>query len=323
MTPLLEVRHLTKQYRPSTLWRLAGAKTTSAVQDVSLAVEAGTVFGLVGESGCGKTTLGRLILRLIEPTSGQILFEGRDVTRFSRAELLEYRRQAQIIFQNPFSALNPRQTIEASLGIGYDVYKLAKGAQRRDRIVALLEQVGLGAEALSRYPHQFSGGQRQRLVIARALTVEPRFIVADEPVSMLDVSIQAQVLNLLRELQKRDQFTLLLISHDLRVVRHMCDRIAVMYLGRVMELAPKQTLYASPLHPYTQALLAAAPDAYSEQPAGVVALAGELWEKSPPENGCVFSPRCPLAVDLCVSTLPLLAEKAPEHWVACSRIPTS
>ena len=321
MTALLEVRRLSKHFTPSRLWQLSGAKMTKAVDDVSLSIEEGTVFGLVGESGCGKTTLGRLVLRLVEPTSGEILFDGRDVARFSRAQLLEYRRRAQIIFQNPFSALNPRRTIEDSLSVGYDVYKIASGRQRRDRLVALLEQVGLGPEVLNRYPHQFSGGQRQRLVIARALTVEPKFIVADEPVSMLDVSIQAQVLNLLRELQKQYKFTLLLISHDLRVVRHMCDRIGVMYLGKLMELAPKPALYAAPLHPYTQALMAAAPDTEAaEKSFNGKVIAGEVWDKPPPPRGCVFYHRCPMAVEECQVVVPALEPKAAGHAAACWRI---
>ena len=320
MSALLEVRHLTKHYAPSRLWQLAGGKVTKAVEDVSFTIDEGTVFGLVGESGCGKSTLGRLVLRLLEPTSGEIRCEGRDITRFSAAELREYRRNAQIVFQNPYSALNPRRTIEESLSVGYEVYGLAKGRAKRDKLVALLEQVGLGADVLNRYPHQFSGGQRQRLGIARALTVEPRFIVADEPVSMLDVSIQAQVLNLLRELQKQYKFTLLLISHDLRVVRHMCDKVGVMYLGRMMELAPKTQLYEQPLHPYTRALMAAAPDTDLERPFTETAIAGEVWDTAPPPNGCVFTPRCPLAVTECKNIIPPLEAKAPEHSAACWRV---
>jgi oligopeptide/dipeptide ABC transporter ATP-binding protein len=317
---LVEVRNLTKHYRPSRLWQLAGSKVTKAVEDVSFTIEEGTVFGLVGESGCGKSTLGRLILRLIEPTAGEIYFQGRDITRFSQAELKQYRRNAQIIFQNPYSALNPRRTIEESLSVGYEVYGIAKGKAKRDKLVALLEQVGLGVEVLNRYPHQFSGGQRQRLVIARALTVEPRFIVADEPVSMLDVSIQAQVLNLLRELQKSYKFTLMLITHDLRVVRHMCDRVGVMYLGRMMELAPKPSLYAQPIHPYTNALMAAAPDTDVERAFTESAIAGEVWDKAPPPDGCVFYNRCPLATADCQKIVPSFEMKAPDHAAACWRV---
>lgn len=324
MSALIEVRNLSKHYSASRLWQMAGSKVTKAVEDVSFSIEEGSVFGLVGESGCGKSTLGRLVLRLIEPTAGDVLFEGRNVTRFSKNELQAYRRQAQIIFQNPYAALNPRRTIEESLSVGYEVYNIAKGKAKRDRLVTILEQVGLGAEVLSRYPHQFSGGQRQRIVIARALTVEPRFIVADEPVSMLDVSIQAQVLNLLRELQKSYKFTLILISHDLRVVRHMCDQVGVMYLGRMMELAPKHELYGQPLHPYTKALMAAAPDTDPnidiERKFTEAAIAGEIWDKTPPPNGCVFYPRCPLAVDDCKNHLPLLENKAHNHAAACIRI---
>ncbi len=320
MSPLVETRNLTKHFLPSRLWLLGGAKITKAVDDVSLAIDEGTVFGLVGESGCGKTTIGRLVLRLIEPTAGEILFEGRSLSHFSSQEILEYRRAAQLVFQNPFSALNPRRTIEDSLSVGYDVYKIARGKEKRERLVALLEQVGMGPEVLNRYPHQFSGGQRQRLVIARALTVGPRFIVADEPVSALDVSIQAQVLNLLRELQKKFNFTMLLIAHDLRVVYHMSDQIGVMYLGKLVELASKQDLYARPLHPYTQALIASAPSLEPGEPFQQSILKGEVWDKLPPPKGCVFYHRCPLAIPDCQHIVPPLEEKEPGHKVACWRI---
>ena len=320
MSPLVETRNLTKHFLPSRLWLLGGAKITKAVDDVSFAIEEGTVFGLVGESGCGKTTIGRLVLRLIEPTAGEILFEGRSLSHFSSQEILEYRRAAQLVFQNPFSALNPRRTIEDSLSVGYDVYKIARGKEKRERLAVLLEQVGMGPEVLNRYPHQFSGGQRQRLVIARALTVDPRFIVADEPVSALDVSIQAQVLNLLRELQKKFNFTMLLIAHDLRVVYHMSDQIGVMYLGKLVELASKQDLYARPLHPYTQALIASAPSLEPGEPFQQNILKGEVWDKLPPPEGCVFYHRCPLAIPDCQHIVPPLEEKEPSHKVACWRI---
>ncbi len=220
---LVEARGLAKHFLPSRLWRLAGASLTKAVEDVSFGIPTGSVLGLVGESGCGKTTAGRLLLRLIEPTAGQILFAGSNVTRFNRQELHQYRREAQIIFQNPFSSLNPRRTIESSLGVGLEVYGIRVAGRRRERLAAVLKRVGLNPDVLDRYPHQFSGGQRQRLVIARALSVEPKFIVADEPVSALDVSIQAQVLNLLRELQEDLSFTMLFIAHDLRAPCSTCQ----------------------------------------------------------------------------------------------------
>jgi len=319
VTTLLEVQNLTKHFAASRLWILRSAEATKAVEDVSFSVKEGEIFGLVGESGCGKTTTGRLILRLVEPTSGKILFDGEDVTCFSREELHEYRRKAQIIFQNPFSALNPRRNIENILSDGYEVYGLAKGQEKQDRIVALLERVGLGADALHRYPHQFSGGQRQRIVIARALTVDPKFLVADEPVSALDVSIQAQVLNLLRQLQRDVNFTMLLIAHDLRVIYHMSDRIGVMYLGRLVELADKQSLYNQPLHPYTQALISSAPPMEPGKWVQKAALKGEVWDVMPPPNGCVFYPRCPVAMDECEVTIPSLEARKENHWVACLR----
>jgi peptide/nickel transport system ATP-binding protein len=317
---LIEVRHLSKQFVASALWSLAGVSVTRAVDDVSLTVPEGTVMGLVGESGSGKTTLGRMLVRLVEPTSGQVLFDGRDITTLGRQELLEYRRQAQIIFQNPYSSLNPRRSVADSLGVGYDVFGLARGRERRDQLTALLARVGLGPEVLDRYPHQFSGGQRQRLVIARALTVEPRFIVADEPVSALDVSIQAQILNLLRTLQEDFRFTMLLISHDLRSIYHMSDNIGVMYLGRLVELAPKRRLYEQPLHPYTRALIASAPSLEPSRLTSAGPIKGDLLDQPPPAGGCVFYPRCPLAVDDCRTNVPMLEEKESGHAVACWRV---
>lgn len=319
MTTLVEVQNLTKHFAASRLWILRTAEVTKAVEDVSFSIQEGEIFGVVGESGCGKTTTGRLIVRLIEPTSGKVFFEGQEVTAFSRRELHEYRKKAQIIFQNPFSSLNPRRSIEDILSEGYEVYSLAKGKEKRDRIVALLERVGLCADALDRYPHQFSGGQRQRIVIARALTVEPKFLVADEPVSALDVSIQAQVLNLLRQLQRDLKFTMLLIAHDLRVIYHMSDRIGVMYLGCLVELADKQYLYGQPLHPYTQALISSAPPMEPGRWVKKTALKGEVWSRMPPPGGCVFYPRCPIAMEECEVTIPPLEAKGENHWVACLR----
>ncbi len=318
--PLVDVRNLSKHFAPRGLWSLAGASATRAVDDVSLTIAEGTVMGLVGESGSGKTTLGRMLVRLVEPTSGQVLFDGRDITTFRGRELLDYRRQAQIIFQNPYSSLNPRRSVADSLGVGYDVFGLASGRERHEQLAALLARVGLGPEVLARFPHQFSGGQRQRLVIARALTVQPRFIVADEPVSALDVSIQAQILNLLRRLQEDFRFTMLLISHDLRSIYHMSDRIGVMYLGRLVEVAPKRRLYEQPLHPYTRALIAAAPSLEPGAQVSSSPIKGELLDEPPPVGGCVFYPRCPLAVDQCRTFVPMLEEKEPGHAAACWRV---
>jgi oligopeptide/dipeptide ABC transporter ATP-binding protein len=317
---LIEVKGLTKHFLPSRLWMLAGAKVTKAVDDVSFTIDEGTVLGLVGESGCGKTTTGRLILRLIEPTGGEVYFNGVEVTKFNSQDLFGYRRQAQIIFQNPFSAFNPRRTVESSLSVGLEAYKLARGREKREQLEALLQRVGLSPDMLDRYPHEFSGGQRQRLGIARALSVEPKFIVADEPVSALDVSIQAQVLNLLRELQEELRFTMLFISHDLRTIYHMSDRIAVMYLGRLVEIATKQSLYGNPLHPYTRALIAAAPSLEPGQTLNNQIMKGEVWDKPPPPDGCVFYHRCPLAVPDCEHIVPELDEKETGHRAACWRV---
>jgi oligopeptide/dipeptide ABC transporter ATP-binding protein len=319
MSTLVDVQGLTKHFMPSRLWVLTGAKVIRAVENVSFRIEAGSVFGLVGESGCGKTTVGRLVLRLVEPTAGAVFFEGKDSVKYTSQEIHEYRRKAQIIFQDPFASLNPRRSIFDSLSAGYQVYHLGSNQERRQWLEALMARVGLDPGYLDRYPHQFSGGQRQRLVIARALTLNPRFIVADEPVSALDVSIQAQILNLLRALQRDLNFTMLLISHDLRVIRHMCDQVGVMYMGRLVEVASRDDLYGGPLHPYTQALVASAPSLNPDQGIPADLIRGEVWDVAPVEGGCVFARRCVRAVPECERLPQELVDKGGGHTVACWR----
>jgi oligopeptide/dipeptide ABC transporter ATP-binding protein len=281
-------------------------------------VAPGEVLGLVGESGSGKSTVGRLLLRLLEPTKGEIRFAGQDITRLSRGELRPVRRRAQMIFQDPFGSLNPRMTVGAALGEAMRVHGIGSAPSRRDRAALLLERVGLPAAGLKRYPRAFSGGQRQRVAIARALAVEPEFIVADEPVSALDVSIQAEVVNLLQELQRDLGLALLFISHDLAVVEVIADRVMVLYLGRVMEVAPTEALFRGARHPYTRALLAAAPGRGSAGRARMV-LAGEIPTRAAPPSGCVFRTRCPFAIDDCARIVPALREVAPGHGKACIR----
>ena len=291
--PLLEVAGLSKRFpvRKGVLRRIAGY--VRAVEDVSFDVQRGETLALVGESGCGKTTVARAILRLIEPTSGVVRFDGVDVTGLGRAGLRAFRRRAQIVFQDPYGALNPRQTVGSALSEALRVHGLATGAELARRVAELLEAVGMGPDDARKYPHQFSGGQRQRIVIARALAVEPEFIVADEPVSALDVSVQAQVLNLLADLQERFNLTYLFVSHDLSVVRHIADRVAVMYLGRIVELRESEALFADPLHPYTQALLSAVATVAPSDGRRRIELGGEVPSASDPPGGCPFHPRCP------------------------------
>ena len=294
-----------------------------AVNDVSFDVARGETLGVVGESGCGKTTTGRTILRLIEPTSGEIRFEGRDVRSMGTSELRALRREMQIIFQDPVSSLNPRMTVGAIIREGLTIHKLAEGAAADARVRQLLQEVGLRPEYANRYPHEFSGGQRQRIGIARALSVEPKFIVCDEPVSALDVSVQAQVINLLVDLQREHDLTYMFIAHDLSVVEHIADRVAVMYLGKVVELATAEDLYREPLMPYTQALLSAVPVADPHARKERIILQGDVPSPANPPSGCVFHPRChhPAKDAACAQIVPPLEEKAPGHFAACIKQP--
>ena len=321
--PLLSVRNLRKEFpiRKGVFARQVGS--VKAVNDVSFDVARGETLGVVGESGCGKTTTGRTILRLIEPTSGEVSFEGRDVRSMGTSELRALRREMQIIFQDPVSSLNPRMTVGAIIREGLTIHKLAEGAAAVARVRQLLEEVGLRAEYSNRYPHEFSGGQRQRIGIARALSVEPKFIVCDEPVSALDVSVQAQVINLLGDLQREHDLTYMFIAHDLSVVEHIADRVAVMYLGRVVELATSDDLYREPLMPYTQALLSAVPVADPKARKDRILLQGDVPSPANPPTGCVFHPRChhPAKDAACEKIVPPLEEKAPGHFAACIKQP--
>ncbi|WP_216317947.1 ABC transporter ATP-binding protein [Deinococcus aestuarii] len=316
---LLDVRNLEKYFpiRGGLLSRVVA--NVKAVNDVSFQLGRGEVVGLVGESGSGKTTAGRAILRLIEPTGGQVIFNGKDITKLSKGELRDYRREMQIIFQDPFASLNPRMTVSDIIGEAMQIHNLHPGRERVDRIAELLQKVGLRPEHMRRYPHEFSGGQRQRIGIARALAVNPSFIVADEPVSALDVSIQAQVVNLLQDLQEELGLTVLFIAHDLAVVEYICDRIIVMYLGRVMEIAPSRELNRNPKHPYTEALLSAAPVPDPTVKRQRIILEGDIPSPINPPSGCVFRTRCRYAVDECSKVVPELREVAPGHFKACIR----
>ena len=312
---LLEVQHL-QQYFP-VKGKLFHKTYVQAVDDVNFHINKGETFGLVGESGCGKTTTGRTILRLYEPTDGKIIYKGEDITH---VDFAPYRKKMQIVFQDPYASLDARMTVGDIVGEPIDIHKLANSKQERhDMILALLERVGLNSEHANRYPHEFSGGQRQRIGIARALAVNPEFIVCDEPISALDVSIQSQVINLLKELQEKLGLTYMFIAHDLNIVKYISDRIAVMYLGNLVELAPSDDIYAHTLHPYSQALLASVPipDPNKEAQKRAQVLSGDVPSPINPKPGCKFAGRCPHATDRCRSETPVLREVRPNHFVAC------
>src|SRR5438093_3694955 len=314
---LLEIRNLKKHFPVGEGLFSRNKGAVKAVDGVSLTVEEGETLGIVGESGCGKSTLGRTILRLVEPTSGEIYFQEKNLLAMSQRELRDTRRQMQIIFQDPYASLNPRMRVGDIVGEGLEIHKLAKGKAKRDRVIELLNQVGLREDHYNRYPHEFSGGQRQRIGIARALAVNPKFIVADEPVSSLDVSIQAQIINLLQELQEKMHLTYFFISHDLRVVEHISHRVAIMYLGKIVEIATSDKIYSEAKHPYTRALLSAVPMADPERRKERIVLQGDVPSPVHPPSGCTFHPRCAYREAICDQIEPPLDFAGNGHGVSC------
>ncbi|UQZ87044.1 Oligopeptide transport ATP-binding protein OppF [Paenibacillus konkukensis] len=311
--PILEVRNLQKHFN------VANGGVLKAVDNLNFSVGRGETFGLVGESGCGKSTAGRTIIRLYEATGGEVLFNGENIHQLGGRKLRDFRRQMQMVFQDPYASLNPRMTVGNIIAEGVDIHGLYSGAKRKERVFELLDAVGLNSEHASRFPHEFSGGQRQRIGIARALAIEPQFIIADEPISALDVSVQAQVVNLFKKLQKEHGLTYLFIAHDLAMVKHISDRIGVMYLGKLVEVTTSEELYAKPLHPYTQSLLSAIPipDPEIERTRERIILEGEIPSPLNPPSGCPFRTRCPKAMPECAAAMPEFKEVEPNHYVAC------
>ncbi|MEN8905951.1 MAG: oligopeptide/dipeptide ABC transporter ATP-binding protein [Clostridiales bacterium] len=312
ITSLYNIRNLKKHFS-------YGKNVNKAVDGVNLDIYLGETLGLVGESGCGKSTMGRLILGLYNLTDGEIVFQGEDINKMNKKDLFNYAKKTQMIFQDPYASLNPRMIVENIIGEGIDIHKIYNGKEKKDRVHKLLETVGLSKEHANRFPHEFSGGQRQRISIARALAVEPEFIVCDEPISALDVSIQAQIVNLLIELQEKFNLTYLFIAHDLSMVKYISKRIAVMYLGLIAELADSETIYDNPLHPYTNLLLSSIPipDPEIERKKEKKLIKGDIFSSNRPLNGCPFYPRCPKAVDKCKNEIPKLIEVEKGHFVAC------
>ncbi|WP_157406086.1 ABC transporter ATP-binding protein [Neobacillus drentensis] len=314
--PLLEVNGLKKHFSVrNPLGRLEA--TVKAVNNVSFQLHEGQTYGLVGESGCGKSTTGRTLLRLIEPTEGEAIFQGRDIFKLRKDEFQKIRQDMQMVFQDPYSSLNPRKRIGHTLEEPLKIHGIGKKSERVDLVMDILEKVGLRMEHFYRYPHEFSGGQRQRIGLARALIVNPKLVICDEPVSALDVSIQSQIINLLRRLQEELKLTYLFIAHDISVVRHISDRIGVMYLGQMVEDAPTDSLISNPLHPYTQALLSAVPIAKPNFQRERIILKGEIPSPMNPPSGCIFHTRCPKAMKICKTDFPIIKEVAPDHFVGC------
>lgn len=310
--PLIQVRNLSKHFQ-------IGENVLKAVDNISFEINQGETLGIVGESGCGKSTAGRTMLRLYEPTSGEVLVEGKNIFELNTHDMKEMRRKIQMIFQDPYASLNPRMTVADIIGEALDIHGLATGQRRKERIQELLSLVSLNPEHINRFPHEFSGGQRQRIGIARALAVEPKFVICDEPISALDVSVQAQVVNLLQQLQEKMGLTYMFIAHDLSMVKYISDRVAVMYLGRIIELAESNRLYEQPLHPYTQALMSAIPipDPKVERSRERIVLEGDVPSPMNPPSGCHFRTRCSRAMPECAKVMPAWQEIEPGHFVAC------
>lgn len=314
---LLEVKNLKKYYVLKAGFFGRGKRKVKAVDGINLKVTEGEILGIVGESGCGKSTLGRSILRLIEPTDGQIIFEGENIRELKKEEMRLKRKEMQIIFQDPGASLNPRMTVGEIIGEPIDIFNTAQGESREEMVYRLMDLVGLNRSYIQRFPHEFSGGQRQRIGIARALATKPKFVICDEPVSALDVSVRAQVLNLMRDLKERMNLTYLFISHDLSVVHHICDRVAVMYLGRIVEIANKEQLYKNPIHPYTKALLSAIPIPEPDLKRDRIIIQGDVPNPSDPPPGCHFHKRCPYAKPECSEVMPEYVEVEKGHMVLC------